>query len=70
MIGVNPVREDTYDLYFVPTILVEKLGHKSISLNKIQELRNNYEFLEKCKDYNLVITKSEEYGLITLSSDS
>lgn len=65
VIGVNPIEEVAYDLYFVPTILVEKLGQKSISLNKIQRLKNNYEFLEICKDYEFVIRRSEEYGIIS-----
>lgn len=52
------------ELYFVPTLLVEKLGKKSISLNKVQHLKNNYNFLEKCKDRDYVLQKAREYGII------
>jgi hypothetical protein len=38
VIGLHPY-DDSYDLYFVPTILIEKLGKKSISLSKIQSLK-------------------------------
>ena len=64
VIGVHPIENGFYELYFVPTILIEELGQKSISLNRIKELRNNYEILEKCKDYDFIIRKCTEYGII------
>lgn len=51
-------------LYFVPTLLIAKLGTKSISLNKIKQLKDNYEILEKCKDEAFVIAKVKEYGIL------
>ncbi len=64
VIGFHPRGEDSFDLYFVPTILVEKLEQKSISLARIKDLRNNYEMLENCKNKDYVITKCKEFGII------
>jgi len=64
VIGLHPVDKDTFELYIVPTFLIEVLNQKSISLNKIKELKNNYFLLEHCKEKELVIKKCIEYGLI------
>jgi hypothetical protein len=52
----------SYDLYFVPTCVIEKLDQKSISINKIQFTKNNFELLEKCKniDYCFELFKSQK----------
>ena len=65
IIGLHPRNADSFDLYFVPTILVEQLKQKSISLGKIRSLKNNYEILEKCKDKDYVLPKCTEYGILT-----
>jgi hypothetical protein len=52
------------DLYFVPTVLISELGTKSISLKKIEFLKNNYEILEHCRDREFVLRKAREYGII------
>ena len=64
VIGINPVGNDSYELYFVPTILIEKLNQKSISINKVEKLKNNYFILENCKKYDLVVAECEKYGII------
>lgn len=64
IIGLHP-HNDSYDLYFVPTILIEKLGQSSISLNKIDALKNNYEMLDHCKDANFVISHAKKYGILS-----
>lgn len=64
LIGLHPRGLDSFDLYFVPTVLIEQLGQKSISLSKIEPLKNNYEILEKCKDKNFVLPKCKELGII------
>lgn len=64
VIGVHPRNKETYELYFVPTILIEELGQKSISLNKINDLKNNYEILKRCKERDFVINRAREYGII------
>jgi len=63
VIGLEP-HDGSYDMYFVPTILIEKLGIGSISLNRIQDLKNNYEMLDNCKDPRFVMKKAREYGII------
>ena len=37
VIGIHPLGDDSYELYFVPTILIEQLNQKSISINKISQ---------------------------------
>ena len=64
LIGLHPLSEDSFDLYFVPTILIEQLNQKSISLNKLKGLKNNYEMLENCKNKGLVLQKCKGYGIL------
>jgi len=64
VIGLHPY-DDSYDLYFVPTILIEKLGQSSISLNKIDALKNNYEMLDNCKNSEFVISNAKRYGILS-----
>ena len=64
VIGLHPY-DDSYDLYFVPTILIEKLGQGSISLNKIKALRNNYKMLDNCKNSEFVISNAKKYGILS-----
>jgi hypothetical protein len=58
------------DVYIVPTHLIVELKNKkggqakSISINKIQALKNNFEMLEKSRDRAFVIEKAREYGLL------
>jgi len=55
---------DSFDLYFVPTTLIEQLAQKSISLGRIKALKNNYKMLENCKNRDFVIAKCKEYGIL------
>lgn len=64
VIGYKPISDAQFELYFVPTILIEKWKQKSKSLNILSPLKNNYEILEHCKDKDFVIEKAKEYGLI------
>ena len=64
VIGLHPY-DDSYDLYFVPTILIEKLGQKSISLKKIDALKNNYGMLDNCKNSEYVISNAKKYGILS-----
>ncbi len=67
VIGIHPIDDNTYELYFVPTILIEHLNQKSISINKIPDLKENYYILENCKDEKLVVEKCKEYGILSSS---
>ena len=64
VVGVHPVDKKSFDLYFVPTILIEELNQASISINRIRDLRENYELLENCKNTNFVLEKCKEYGIL------
>ena len=64
VIGLHPRGVDSFDLYFVPTLLIEQLAQKSISLRKIEALKNNYEILENCKNKDFVIARGKEYGIL------
>ncbi|MBW2031719.1 MAG: hypothetical protein JRJ31_21915 [Deltaproteobacteria bacterium] len=51
-------------MYFVPTILIEQLEQKSISLKKIESLKNNYEMLENCKNKDYVVSAGKKLGIL------
>ena len=68
VIGVHPAGNNTFELYFVPTILIEELNQKSISINKVRDLKENYYILENCKDKKTIIDKCREYGILSSSS--
>ena len=64
VIGIKPLDNNSYDLYFVPSLMIEKLKHKSISIRKIEKLRNNYELLRRCKESQFVLTECKKLGII------
>ena len=64
VIGLRPRGRDSFDLYFVPTILIEQLNQKTISVGRIEALKNNYEMLENCNDKRFVLSKCEEFGIL------
>lgn len=59
IIGVHENEDRTFSLYFVPTCLIEELNQDSVSLRKIEFLRENYEVLERCKDREFVLNQLE-----------
>ncbi len=64
IIGVHPISQDAFELFFFPTILIEKINQKSISLSKISGLKNNYFFLENCKNIENILIEAEKLGII------
>lgn len=64
VIGLCPKDDESYDLYFIPTILIEILKQKSLSINKIINLKNNYTILENCKNKEFILKKCKEYKII------
>jgi len=64
VVGIQPTDEDRYNLYFVPTILIEKWGTKSKSLHKIEKLKNNYDFFINCKNHKYILEKAATMGII------
>lgn len=64
VIGIHPISDNAYELYFLPTILIEHLNQKSISINRIRDLKENYFILENCKNEEVIVQKCEEYGIL------
>jgi hypothetical protein len=64
VIGLHPVGKDSFELYFVPTVLIEEMNQKSISLNKIKDLKNSYFILENCKNKRIILEKCKEYKIL------
>lgn len=64
IIGVHENENGTYDLYVIPTCLVERLTQNSISLRKIAFLKENYDILERCKDADYVIDQCRKAGIL------
>lgn len=64
IIGLKPLENRAFDMYFIPTILIEIWGTKSKGLGTIEPLKNNYYILENCKNKELILKKCKEYGVI------
>lgn len=45
------------NFYFIPTLHIEKIGQKSLSVRKIPQAMNEWEILRRCKDVEFVIKK-------------
>ena len=65
VVGISDVGSNSFDLYFVPTVLIEVLSQDSFSLSKIEDLKNNYEMFERCKDESFVLENSREFGILS-----
>ncbi|PKQ66173.1 hypothetical protein [Raineya orbicola] len=59
VIGVCPTKDGNFDLYIVPTLLIEYFGTESKSLSQLQTLKNNFEMLERSKDYEFILNKEK-----------
>ena len=71
VIGVHPTDNNAFELYFVPTILIEELNQNTITINRIRNLKENYFILENCKNKELIIDKCcGEYGIKSRSRAS
>ena len=57
VVGVRSTRSNEdkeINFYFVPTLYIEQIKQKSISIRKIPGAKNNWELLEKCRDKDFV----------------
>lgn len=54
VIGVHENEDGSYSLYFMPTCLIEAIQQGSISLRKIEYLKDNFQMLENCMNYEWV----------------
>ena len=53
VVGVNSSQsngDEQIDFYFIPTLYIETLNQKSLSVYKIPQTKNNWELLERCQD--------------------
>jgi len=65
IIGITPLENnESYDLYIIPTILINQWNAKSKSIGQLQLLKNNYDFLENCKNHEYIMSKAIEMRLI------
>ena len=66
VVGVKAERangDKNIDFYFIPTILVENLKQKSLSVNKVPETKNNWTLLGKCKAKEFVEKEISLYDI-------
>ncbi len=63
VIGLKPLDNSAFDMYFIPTILIEVWGTKSKGFGILEPLKNNFYFLENCKNRELILQKSHEYNI-------
>ncbi len=57
VVGVESTRNngDTeINFYFIPTLYIEKIGQKSLSINKIPQAKNDWNILLNCKEKEFV----------------
>ena len=57
VVGVESIRangEKEINFYFIPTLYIEKIKQKSLSVNKIPQTKNNWELLLKCKEADFI----------------
>jgi len=64
VIGVTPNENGAFDLYIVPTVLIEFFRTESKSIRQLQALKNNFEMLERSKDHDFIIAKAKELRII------
>ncbi len=64
VIGLKPLENGAFDMYFIPTVLISVWGTKSKGLGKIKPLKNNYYILENCQNKDLIIRQCKEYKII------
>ena len=64
VVGVKAIKdngEKQIDFYFIPTLYIEKISQKSISINKVLCSKNDWGILGKCKSVDFV---NKLFGLI------
>ena len=56
VVGVESIRNngDSTNFYFIPTLHIEQIKQSSLSVNKVQCAKNNWNILLNCKDQKYV----------------
>lgn len=62
-------KEGHFVLYFVPTCLIEQLPQSSISVKRIQFLRENHDILQRCKDRDYVLSECRKVGILSSQTE-
>ena len=63
IVGVESIRangDKKINFYFIPTVFIEILGQKSLSVKKIPQAKNDWEILLRCKEEDFVKEKFAE----------
>lgn len=68
VIGVHENDDGSYSLYIFPTCLIEALNQDSISLAKIEALRDNFQMFEHCKERAWVLAEARKVGILKQAS--
>lgn len=55
----------SFVLYFVPTCLIEELPQSSVSVKRIQFLKENHDILQRCKDKEYVLSECRKAGILS-----
>ena len=50
IIGIKPIEIGKFELFFIPSLIVELSGQKSISTGKVAFTKNNFDYLKNCTD--------------------
>ena len=50
IIGIKPIEIGKFELFFIPSLIVELSGQKSISTGKVAFTKNNLDYLKNCTD--------------------
>ncbi len=64
IVGIRSNQDGTFDLFFIPTVLISHFGTKSKSLGAIEFFKNNYDILENCKNHEYIIDIAKKQGVI------
>lgn len=62
--GAAPLGDLETNYYFVPTLYIETLGQKSMSVSKLDNVKNRWDVLENCRDEQFVLNIFRSIPLI------
>lgn len=57
VVGVESIASNgdkEINFYFIPTLYIERINQKSLSVNKVPQVKNDWKFLLQCKDIEFV----------------
>lgn len=64
IVGFHENDNETFDLYFIPTVLIKYFGTKSKGIGMLEFFKNNYDMLENCKNHKYCIKIARENSII------